>query len=342
MRTGIALGAGVAVGAGATALWQRSHGVQPVGEQLAGLGYTAGLVGLGAAVLAAPALLHSRTRPLARTVMGSGVAAIAGMAAGVAGTSLIAGRAPRAVLRDDQLPEPNQTKAKQIAQTVLDRVDRNAKDIVLWLPGTGIPKLSQTFVEAVRNKVGAGASLVDFPCHNDFAVLQDTADSAEALRIVLRDLDERRTPGQRILLAGESQGAWSITNVVNEPEFADVADRVALTGNPGMNEHQYDGAATDARVREFTNDGDVVAQDYHGDAQMMLDGGLRTMTGEPSNAWRIVGTAINNAPEAVPAIESAVRIAVLNDFASDPHNYDNRYPEVVEYLAGAPRPSLGG
>lgn len=339
MRIGVAAGASALAAAGATVAWAGARGPEsPVRERLALAGYAPGLVGAGVAALAAPLLMVPRLRGGVGAAVGVGIAAAAGLVVGTGVAHLLGAQPARTVFEDRDLPAPNAAQARAEADSVLAALDRTKQDLVLWLPGTYMPGAPKAFRDALTERLGSNVSLASFPTHNDYYVQRGAVDSAAALDLVVGDLARTRRPGQRILLAGDSQGAWSIGEAMQHPQVAAAVDRAVLTGNPGVSAHQYDDAS-DPKVRELFNEGDTVAADYRGDASLMVNAAERFLQGEPAQVLRMVPAVVNNPAAAVRAVSSAVSIRFFDGYEHDPHNYDPRAGEAVGWLAGAPRPS---
>ncbi|MCW2950526.1 MAG: hypothetical protein JWN41_1539 [Thermoleophilia bacterium] len=336
LRWGVVAAASSLTAAAATVAWVGARGPEsPARERIAAFGYAPGLVGLGVSALAAPLLIAPRTRAVGAAIFGVGAAAAAGLVVGGGLTRVLGARPRAAVLHDAELPKADRARARAEADLVLAQLDLHKRDLVLWLPGTYLDGVPRAFGAAVSEQFGRDASVATFTAHHDYHVPQGVVDTAEALRIVLRALEAKRRPDQRIVLGGESQGAWSISVAMSDPALAKIVDRAMLTGNPGVSQHQYDDG-TDRRVREIDNPGDAVAVEYRGNASLMIDALERGMSGEPAQAARLVPALVNNPISAAKAAVSGFRIAVMRDFAHDPHNYDTRYAEGVAWLAGAP------
>lgn len=150
------------------------------------------------------------------------------------------------------------------ARTVVDQIDWSQDTIVIWMPGTsehGIaPDVAKCF--ARRNLRG----VVAVPYQATWRLADSVPDGEATLRAVLDLVRSRRRPGQRVILLGQSQGAWVISSVLLDQKYARLVDRVGLVAHPALAPaHGHDTSAPSAklnkRVREFNDPGDVVTRD---------------------------------------------------------------------------------
>ncbi len=338
IAAGIALGASTAASFGATAAWSDATSGSSR-ERLAAAGYVPGFVGAGAAALAAPAMLVPAARPLARTVALVGGATALGLVAGKAVAHAVGIRPPAGQMADSALPDVQPKVARGESVKALAEIDRSADDIVVWVPGTMRKRIPGDFVAGVRDAfAGRDVSLVKLPTHPDYQIAQGVADSAEAVRQLVTELDEQRRPGQRILFAGESQGAWALNVALQDPQVRDAVDRVVVWGNPGIQPHQYDGAG-DGKVLELTDDLDVVGRHVNGDAEIVLDTMSNFMDGDIGQVWRLPAIAVNNPHSTSLLIRSGLRLQTPGGFGRDPHNHREFMGAAARFLADAPIPA---
>ena len=106
-------------------------------------------------------------------------------------------------------------------------------DIILWVPGTNNHSRPQAFVRAAKQPV----QLVDYEASWRFS--SSLVDGYDRLVEALLAAQRKRKPGQRILLAGESQGALLISKVLMNPRYAAVVDKAVLLGHPGISPIHY-------------------------------------------------------------------------------------------------------
>ncbi len=337
----IALGATVAASAGAslgaTAAWANARSGS-WRERIAAAGYLPGTIGIAAAALSAPALLVPRARGVAGAIAGVGAAAAGGLLIGAVGARTFGMSAERGVFVDSRLPAVQPAIAAAESTATLAAIDRTADDVVIWVPGTMRNRIPGAFADGVSQAFdGRSVSLVKLPTHPDYQITQGVADSAEAVRLLVRELDATRRPGQRILLAGESQGAWSIGVALADPAVRDAVDRVVLWGNPGLQPHQFDGAG-DGKVLELTDDQDVVGRPVSGDPELITDALIHVMEGDLWHAWRLPAIAVANPHSTSLLLRSAARLQTPDGFGRDPHNHREFMGAAARFLADAPEP----
>ena len=353
----VTLGSAV-LAAGATAAWVGADRDHRGREQLAAAGYAPGVLGLAATAVAGPAAvgmglaklgarrlgIESATlgqiqcvQNVTKGIAGVGVAALAGLALGTAAVRLLGPDPKPAVLQDVDLPAPDMARAQLEADTTYDKLDRSSRDLVVWVPGTMRSSTPSAFRAGVQEAMGSGTSLVNMPQRPDYQIPQGVSDTSTALRLLLTRLDAERRPGQRILLSGESQGAWAMSVAMQDPAIADGVDRAVVWGNPGVSPHQFDGAG-DGKWLEFSEELDVVGRTLEGDAPMMLEGLADTFDGDVSQAWRVPASMINNPFETGLIARSGLRLLTPGGYERDPHNYREFMGAAARFLADAPRP----
>lgn len=307
-------------------------------ERIAAAGYLPGFVGIAAAAGGTLALALPVTRPAGRAMVAYGGAAALGMVAGKVAAHAVGIRPSRSTLADADLPALNQERSSFEYESTLKSIDRTAQDIVIWVPGTMRNRIPSSFTDGVKQAFeGRSVSLEKLPTHPDYQVVQGVVDSAEAVRMLVRELDEHRRPGQRILLAGESQGAWAMAVAMEDPDVRDAVDRAVVWGNPGVSPHQFDGAG-DGRVLELTDDLDVVGRHVNGDPELVLGALTDFMDGDLTQLWRLPGIAINNAHSTSLLLRSGLRIQTPDGYGRDPHNHREFMGAAARFLADAPIP----
>jgi len=361
----ITAGASGLLAVGATVAWMGASKEHPAKERLAAIGYAPGSIGLAATLIAGPVALgigvarlgatklgiasqpmvasllnHPITNKIGRVskaVAGVGIAALAGMIVGTAIVRAIGPNVPRAQIQDDQLPEPNMERAQLEARTTLAGIDRTKDDIVIWVPGTMRYRTPGPFTDGLKAWMGDSMSLVNMPARPDYQIPQGVADTSVALKIVLDDLTRTKRPGQRILLSGESQGAWALSKVMNEPKYEAMVDRAVIWGNPGVSPYQFDGVGTE-KLMEMSDDLDIVSRSEEGDAPMMLEGLLNVADGHWSQVWRVPGTMINNPAETYAIARTGIRLVIPGGYERETHNYREFMNAAARFLSDAPHP----
>jgi hypothetical protein len=101
--------------------------------------------------------------------------------------------------------------------------------IVIWVPGTSNHAVNPAFAQALPDDITP--VLVDYMA--TWQLTESVPDGVKNLQQALRAAQRRRKKGQRILLAGESQGAWVISQTLTDSRYVKIVDGAVLLGNPG-------------------------------------------------------------------------------------------------------------
>jgi hypothetical protein len=267
-----------------------------------------------------------------------GGAAALGLVAGKIAAGVLGVNPQKQVMRDQDLPATSASVVASEVKATLDDLDRTADDLVIWVPGTMRGRIPGAFSDGVKQAFqGRDVSLVKLPTHPDYQIVQGVADSAESVRQIVRELDATRKPGQRILLAGESQGAWSLGIALQDPDVRDAVDRSVVWGNPGLQPHQFDGAG-DGRMLELSDELDVVGRPVYGNPTLLTDALSGFMDGDVSQAWRLPAIAVNNGHSTTLLLRTAGRLLTPGGYDRDPHNHREFMGAAARFLADAPAP----
>jgi hypothetical protein len=161
------------------------------------------------------------------------------------------------------------------AQRLVDSIDWSSGLVVIWVPGTNDHEVPE---EIARRLAEAG---VDHPYVVDYAstwqLRSSVPDGEATLRAVLELVAKRKRRGQRVVLLGESQGAWVISSILRDPRLAKVVDRASLMAHPALAPaHVHESTSTSdrldpRRVQEFNRDGDVVTREVGKSHDRVLD-----------------------------------------------------------------------
>ncbi len=161
------------------------------------------------------------------------------------------------------------------AKRLVDSIDWSQPTIVIWVPGTSEHDVPARVADALRAAHGPNAYFVDYVA--TWQLKRSVPDGEATLRATLELAARRKRPGQRLVLIGESQGAWLISSVLRDPALAAIVDKASLVAHPGLapaHVHESESAATrldPSRVREFNREGDVVARDLGASSARALD-----------------------------------------------------------------------
>ncbi len=220
-------------------------------------------------------------------------------------------------------------KAQADARRVINSIDWSKRDIVIWVPGTNNDQVHPAFEAATHASwTGGEASLVRLVYDATWNMRPSVATGIATLRIVLDEI-RRRGGDRRVLVAGESQGAWVIGEALSDPVLGKVIDRAVLMGHPALASHHYD---NDPRVVEINHPGDVVTMPINGNPGQALDGMQALYQGQ---VWKVgsIGAALGQNPKhGVQLLKNVVGGFLFKGFVADPHNYGPDMTRVVEFL----------
>lgn len=228
--------------------------------------------------------------------------------------------------------EADMLRARHDARIVLDAIDWSKPDIVLWVPGTDNHGIHPAFEDAARESWSDGsASLVHLRYPGTWDLRTSLPTGIATLKIVLAAI-KARGGNHRVLLAGESQGAWVIGEAMADPQMRSIVTRAIIFGHPFIASHHYDDGH-DPGIAEIANRGDQITMPIHGDPGAALDAMTAIYT---LKLWRLgtIGRAMIENPAHIPMLAATF----LRSFApggrlfKDPHDYTTHMPAAVEYL----------
>jgi len=230
-------------------------------------------------------------------------------------------------------------RAHHDAQLVLDSIDYSKRDIVIWVPGTSNHGVHTAFEAAVRDSYrGEGASLSALEYEASWNLRRSLPTGVATMKLVLEGIQQRLAqqggaPGvHRVLLSGESQGAWIIGEAMADPAYGTIVDRAILVGHPWLAKHQYD-AGQDPRVRVINHQGDMVAVKVNGDPTEGLDAMVAIRTLGLTKVGLVLKALANNPGQGVALLKSLTNlIPFVKTVLRDPHNYSGEMTRAVEYL----------
>ncbi|MCW2923525.1 MAG: Cutinase [Thermoleophilia bacterium] len=255
-------------------------------------------------------------------------------------------RGPRpdaATVRSAKLEEPGTpdlAKARADADRTLASIDFSKPNIALWVPATGSHAIPADWRAAVAKESPAGGTsvaLVDYPASPDFN--DSVSTGMETLKLVLAGIAERGA-GNRVTLAGHSQGAWVIGDTIATPEVGRVVDKAALFGHPAPARVDWSGG-TDPNVRQVDAPNDPFTWDVVGGKQALQaiddlgDAKEGSKQLDLGGAWdrikTISATALKNPALAAFLIGTKTESAA---WAGDrnPHHYEANYASAAQFL----------
>jgi hypothetical protein len=218
------------------------------------------------------------------------------------------------------------------AQRTLDAIDFSKHDIVIWAPGTSNHGPHPDFQAAVEDSYrGEGSNLVALEYEATWKLRNSLPTGIATMQLVLEGI-RKRGGDHRVLLAGESQGAWIIGEVLAGNRFTDVVDRAVLLGHPWLAAHQYT-KGEDARVRVINHAGDQVAAVVKGNPADAIDAMIGIRTLDFSKLGSVVSALAHNPMQGVVMLMNIVyALPGLKSIVRNPHVYGPEMTRAVEYL----------
>jgi len=136
-------------------------------------------------------------------------------------------------------------------------IDLTKDVIILWVPGTSNHSIPASLLNLAQTRFSSvDIHLVNYMASWKFS--ESVPNGTGNLRAVLDYLRKHLRKGQKILLAGESQGAWVISNVLKEQQYYGMIDKAVLLGHPGVAEAHF---PSDGKILELNNFDDVSTKD---------------------------------------------------------------------------------
>ncbi len=223
-------------------------------------------------------------------------------------------------------------QARRNAQRTLASIDWSQRDIVLWVPGTSQASVNPAFAQAVASAwSGSDVSVSRVHYAANWNIRPSVATGIATMRLVLAGI-AAHTGQHRVMLAGESQGAWVIGEAIADPTLRRVIDRAVLLGHPWLAAHQYlDGR--DQGVRVLNNSGDLITIPMSGDPARGLEAMIAVHTLQFGQLPLVVRSMIEN-PRLGMKLIGTVRYAIpgLRNLWKNPHDYADRMAEAVGFL----------
>jgi hypothetical protein len=223
-------------------------------------------------------------------------------------------------------------RARHDAQTVLNSIDWSKRDIVIWVPGTDNRTIHSSFDQAVRASwADGGVSLAKLDYEASWNMRRSVATGIATLKLVLAGI-AAHGGNHRVMLAGESQGAWIIGEAAADPMLRSVIHRAVLLGHPFVARTHYEDGR-DPDIVEINRQGDQVATPIRGDidnafAAMLaihqkqfwkLPAVVKALAQNPLHGWLLLASALRALPGAT-------------FLSPNPHDYSTQMTAAVEYL----------
>ncbi len=242
---------------------------------------------------------------------------------------------------DQMFVPPQPLPAPEVrARRVADAIDWSQPVIVIWISGTSGHDVPEHVAERLRAAGGPAAALV--PYQATWRLRDSVPDGEATLRALMELVIARTRPGQRVVLLGESQGAWIISSVLREPRFAKAIYRASLVAHPAMAPaHVHESTSADERlgpsVREFNGATDVVTREVGRSADAVLDVVDSFARLEVGRALRrTLGILVTN-PGLVQALVASQLFRVKGE--TNPHDSSDYMTDAIAWILGGERTS---
>jgi len=132
-------------------------------------------------------------------------------------------------------------------------------------------------------------------------------------------------------LAGESQGAWAISETVKDPAMRARVSRMVLLGHPWVASTHYDDGH-DPNVMEINRRVDIITRPLNGDAQGAVEAVEQIFQRKIGNIGKLVRALVDNPLSAYLLALTGIRLLTPGGPDRDPHNYEDAMNAAVQFL----------
>lgn len=230
--------------------------------------------------------------------------------------------------------EADHAAARAAADATLASIDWSKRDVVLWVPATGshaVPAGWKREVQRASSDGDVGTTLMDYPASLDFHA--SVATGAETLRLTLEGI-QARGGNHRVMLSGHSQGAWVISDALQDPQVRSRVERAVVFGRPS--EAASAGSGSDDKLRVINDPDDPFTEPTSG-----IDQGFEGVSAVLRNGrvdWKSVAK-VGVAALANPFLGAyLIGRKVAPDAWSgerDPHHYNAEFASGARYLTAS-------
>lgn len=212
-------------------------------------------------------------------------------------------------------------------------LDPLRQHIFIWVPGTSQQGVNAAFQTAVDDLLDGSAQVlhVQYPAAWNFTI--SVPMGTEALKRLLRQVHAAKAENQTVYLAGFSQGAWVISNVIADPELRALARKTILYGHPGVAPNHYH-EDNDDDVWEVNNSSDAVTFGWDGREQEIIDSIGMFFGGKPIRGLlSLIGNIIHYPKTTLLIIELLMfKLPIFRDKSMSPHDYSKQMPFGIYWL----------
>jgi hypothetical protein len=233
----------------------------------------------------------------------------------------------------------DQEAAKRYADRTLRSLDLSKPVVVLWVSGTANPKkgefpqIAPAFANAVYREFqdgNAGLGLMRY--ESSWNMRSSISTGVETLRLVLRGLKRRH---KQVLLAGESQGAWVISEALKDPVAHSAITRAALWGHPAVAATHFEDGH-DPQVLETNHKWDHVSRPISGDRALAMEALIAlesdmSLAKVPLLARALIANPVSGALALMSNLRDHLPLPI-RVMIPEHHNYSEDFLRGVEFL----------
>jgi len=215
----------------------------------------------------------------------------------------------------------------------IPKINFKKKHIILWVPGTNDHAIPTKFIEAVKQMFGDDAEvvMVDYMATQEYAVSRPQG--VLTLKATLDYIKKHNVGGSMIYLAGLSQGAMVISDVLGISSYSHMVERAVFMGHPGLSTNHF---KNDRKVKEFNNPLDIVTFDWAEDGDMLIRKITKFLKGDILTGVSLLGIIAKHPLEALWAgVLYLHRVPFLRFpkiLKIDPHDYTSSMDDAVSWL----------
>lgn len=219
------------------------------------------------------------------------------------------------------------------AQISIPNIDFTKDNIVVWVPGTSMRGIPLELQRELIKKFGNNVSIAIIDYLATWKFLDSMPHGQSTLMATLDYIRRNKRKGTKVYLAGLSQGSMVISDTLTYSRYYNDVTKAILFGHPSVaGAHQASLGAN--KVREYNNYMDPATIGLKGEPIKILKSLDSFMRGDVLGALYLLRVAALN-PSYIPVLLALGMKHVpfyTPKVVPDPHNYDGRYAEGVDWL----------
>lgn len=219
---------------------------------------------------------------------------------------------------------------EQIPAVKVPKIDFSKDTIVIWVPGTNDRHIPQHFITHI-NKTFKNNTIVlaDYLASWNFS--ESIPHGIFTLSAIFDYIKKNKKKSTKILVAGQSQGALIVGELLAKKDYFDLVDRAVLFSHPGVSKHHYEGIS---KVAEFNNKYDFTTFEWgDADKDKIIKAVDSLMTGDLTKSLYLLKVGLSNPLNtAWLGISSLRLLPVFKGIPSFHEVSDESYKKAVAYL----------